>query len=40
MKIIKKLLYQGLEQEKKKLIENIIKEINLKWAQKNRKKIS
>ena len=36
----KKALYQGLEQEKKKLIENIIKEINNKWAQKLQEKIS
>ena len=35
----KKMLYQGIEQEKKKLIENIIKEINMKWAQKLEEKI-
>ena len=35
----KKMLYQGIEQEKKKLIENIIKEINMKWAQKLEAKI-
>ena len=36
----KKILFQGLEQEKKKLVESIIKEINMKWAQKLREKIS
>ena len=35
----KKLLYQGLEEEKKKLIDNIIKEINTNWSQKLREKI-
>ena len=35
----KKLLYQGLEEEKKKLIDNIIKEINANWSQKLREKI-
>ena len=36
----KKLLYQGLEEEKKKLIDNIFKEINAKWSQKIREKIA
>ena len=36
----KKILYQGLEEEKKKLIENIVKEINTKWSQKIKEKIS
>ena len=36
----KKLLYQSLEEEKKKLVENIIKEINTKWSQKIKEKIS
>ena len=36
----KKILYQGLEQEKKKIIENIIKEVNQKWAKKLKEKIS
>jgi len=36
----KKILYQGLEQEKKKIIENTTKEINLKWAKNLKEKIS
>ena len=36
----KKILYQDLEQEKKKIIENIIKEVNMKWAKKLKEKIS
>ena len=32
----KKSLYQGLEEEKKKLVENIIKELNTRWSQKIR----
>jgi chromosome segregation ATPase len=36
----KKSLYQGLEEEKKKLVENIIKELNTRWSQKIREKIS
>ena len=36
----KKMLYQGLEEEKKKLIENIVREINTKWSQKIKEKIS
>ena len=36
----KKLLYQGLEEEKKKLIDNIIKEINANWSRKIREKIT
>ena len=36
----KKLLYQGLEEEKKKLIDNIIKEINANWSKKIREKIT
>ena len=36
----KKILYQGLEQEKKKIIENTTKEINLKWAKILKEKIS
>ena len=36
----KKILYQSMEQEKKKLVENIIREMNMKWAQKLKEKIS
>ena len=36
----KKILYQGLEQEKKKIIENTTKEINMKWAKNLKEKIS
>ena len=36
----KKILYQGLEQEKKKIIENTTKEMNLKWAKNLKEKIS
>ena len=36
----KKILYQGLEEEKKKLVENIVMEINTKWSQKIKEKIS
>ena len=36
----KKILYQGLEEEKKKLVENIVREINTKWSQKIKEKIS
>ena len=36
----KKILYQGLEEEKKKLIENIVREINTKWSQKIKEKIT
>ena len=36
----KKLLYQGLEEEKKKLIDNIIKEINANWSKKISEKIT
>ena len=36
----KKILYQSMEQEKKKLVENIIREMNMKGAQKLKEKIS